>query len=308
MHTLIIPVIASNVNVVSSPHAVGLPASTAISGFGHAFLRLVSQMLAISLTDKGTAMAIQSYTVLDGRSKHTVADVNSKSKASAGDMASMVDERLAYIDMHLLVRFDCSSDALIKLHDNLLQLQGEVSRLGFSGGALQSSGPICLVEHDTTGRESLGKLPFDSRVLLDRTYLISLAQALFEESALDSIIRLLKQAEEQSKDYEAFSIRRIEIDKRTEKTPEDIIDLKYLGNLCALQVGYRAIEEPKARSTRMQDRYLHVYAEPVIGLCQLQTAGSLLRMDSESLNAESVFWKYQAKHPYYVSLETLNHE
>jgi CRISPR type I-F-associated protein Csy2 len=310
MHTLLMPVTADNVNILPTPHAYGLPSSTAITGFGHAAIRLINTMLNLSLVDHGVAIAIDTYNVKEGRPRHVIASRDSRSSAAGGKMSSLVDERLAHIDMYLLVRFECDQSQLAVVQNHLALIESQIGQLGFSGGSLQGRGAFEVIENDHSGQLSLERLPFDARVLVDKTRLIKAASDLFGEDSFDATVRLLNKSSEQRKDFQGTSEKiTLLIEKDEEElTKEDQLDRQYLGHLLALNVGYRAIEEPTTRKTRKSDLYLHIYAEPVTGICRLQSAASLLVAKDEMQKTESIFWKHRAKQPYYVSLETITHE
>lgn len=312
MHTLIVPLKVYNANVLTTPHASGLPGSTGITGFGHALIRLIHQLTGVMLEDKGTGMAVNTYSLQEGRPRHVLAGHKKNADAANGKMSSVVDERLATFDLNILVRFDCDMEKLTVLRQQLTVIASQVNRLNFSGGAIEVSGSLVVVEDDHTGLAALELLPYDARLLVDKTFVIQQVSELFEEDALDATLRLLKKSEEQNKDYRAFADKSAALLAREDipECPDEILDMTYWGTLSAIHVGYRAIESPRSRETRQGDRYQHVYAEPVIGLCRLQSVGSYLATQSNLHNqcSDAYFWQHLVQHPYYVSLETMNHE
>ncbi|AYG47825.1 hypothetical protein DV532_26440 (plasmid) [Pseudomonas sp. Leaf58] len=296
MHTLVIPFAAHNVNLRSSLHVVGTPAATAISGFGHAALRLIAEITRQSFVDRGSALVIKSYDMLPGRSKARLAMRDDAGKARAGTEAGMFDERLGIITGSFVIRFEASSGALFQLEEHLIEVKDALHTLGFSGGVLQVTDKLKINANDDNGLIAFKQLPGHHRVLVDRTEMLTTYAEAMEVDHLDALAQLLILSQEQLKAWGQSQVAKKSVgEKAVQEAEASEDDIPYLGRLVPMSIGYRAIELARLRNTGMP--YLHVYAEPVTGLARLQALSSYIRSE-EGISA---FWAHSHNDRAYIS-------
>lgn len=317
MHTLTVPFLACNVNVRPSPHAAGLPSANAINGLAHAIVRLISQMMGVSVADHGAALALNTYTLLPGRQKHQLAMIGDDEAAKKGKGAPLLDDRVAMIEGWLVLRFEAGISDMSKIGLNLEDLAEQIQRLGFAGGTLEILENLRLIENDDLGNNALCKLPSYARLVVDQTDYLGAYAACYEIDHFEALLRLLVSSEQQMQNYNkpaaAKEIQEGEEGDKADQTTcseEDQAindeleadkadwETAYLGRLVPIDIGYRALEAPKPRNAR--GGYLHVYAEPVTGLARIQLVASYLRQ-----KADNAFWKHHNKHPIYISTGVL---
>lgn len=295
MHTLIIPFVAHNVNLRPSLHVVGTPASTAISGFGHAALRLIAEISGQPFADKGTALVIKSYDLLPGRSKARLAMQADAGKARSGTEAGMFDERLGIISGAFVVRFEATAKAIVSLEEELPALRDLFHTLAFSGGVLQVTGKLKFHADDDKGLLAFKGLPGHHRVLVDRTEMLSTFAEHMGVDHLDALSRLLVLSQEQRKSWgKKPTTQKADSDEAAqEEIPVD--ETPYIGRLVPMSIGYRAIELPQQRNTGTP--YQHVYAEPVTGIARVQALSSYIRSEE----GFSAFWVHTNNNTAYIS-------
>lgn len=325
MNTLIVPFLASNVNVGASLHAVGLPSANAITGFAHAALRLIKDMTGSSPSDQGASLIINKYTLTPGRQKPQNAEHGDKDNVKASKFdASLSDERLAIIDGWVVIRFGVRLSGLTMIQDKLSDIAEQMHGLSFSGGTLSIPGKLQLIENDDSGSEALARLPSNARVVVDQTQDLERYATAYGLDYFEAMIRLLVISEEQGQQFfrkrsgensdadtqeneaEATAIPTDEPKTSPAKAvalPMDqhhveersVFESSYLGHLVPIDIGYRAIEEPQARNAR--GTYLHIFAEPVTGIARIQLLSSLIRRKE----SEKAFWQHSNNHPMYLS-------
>ena len=327
MNTLIIPILASNVNVGPSLHAVGLPSANAITGFGHAALRMIKDMTGASPSDQGSALMINKYTMLPGRQKPQSADHGDRGKVKGGTLdASLSDERLAVIEGWVVVRFGVGLTGLTNIQDKLTEIAEQFHRLSFAGGVLSIPSKVLLLEGDEDGMAAFGKLPKNARIVVDQTQDLQQYASAYGLDFFEAMIRLLVLSDEQGQSFN----RSKQIDAVPEKDQEDgthddktvqeapleepvgdlpmdqasvedraVFESAYLGHLVPIDIGYRALEEPQDRNAR--GHYKHVFAEPVTGIARIQLLSSLMRKKQ----ASNAFWHNHNQHPMYISKGTI---
>lgn len=320
MHTLTVPFLACNVNVRPSLHVVGLPSANAINGLAHAIVRLINQLMGVSVADHGAALALNTYTLLPGRQKHQLAMKGDLADAKSASGAPMIDDRLAMIEGWLVLRFDASLSDVGKIGLRLEDLAEQIQRLSFAGGTLEILENLRLNENDDLGNDALGKLPSYSRLVVDQTNYLGAYAACYEIDHFEAMVRLLVSSEQQMENFNKPAVAKetkqgeqvdevgnlsqttcSEDDQAiNEELDADKADWEtaYLGRLVPIDIGYRALETPKPRNAR--GGYLHVYAEPVTGLARIQLVASYLRQ-----KGDSAFWKHHNKHPIYISTGVL---
>ena len=328
MNTLIIPILASNVNVGPSLHAVGLPSSNAITGFGHAALRVIKDMTGANPSDQGSALVINKYTLLPGRQKPQKASKGDMDKVKKGDLdASLSDERLSVIEGWVVVRFGIGLSGLTSIQDKLSEIWEQLHRLAFAGGVLSIPSKLILLEGDEDGSEAFKKLPKNSRIIVDHTHELQMYASAYGLDFFEAMIRLLVLSEDQGNNFnksrtpEPAKTSGSEIPADCDDTPEiipqtptselpmdqqsiedrEVFENSYLGHLVPIDIGYRALEEPQNREAR--GGYKHVFAEPVTGIARIQLLSSLMRK-KESNNA---FWHHHNQHPMYTSRGSFQH-
>lgn len=323
MNTLIIPILASNVNVGPSLHAVGLPSANAITGFGHAALRVIKDMTGASPSDQGSALVINKYTLLPGRQKPQSAEHGDKGKVKGGTLdASLSDERLAVIEGWVVVRFGIGLTGLASIQDKLTEIEEQFHRLSFAGGVLSIPSKVMAFEGDDDGMTALGKLPKNARIVVDQTSDLHQYASAYGLDFFEAMIRLLVLSDEQGQNFnrsklidsvqskdqggtdivdETLQDKPLEQDasglpmNQTSVEDRAVFESAYLGHLVPIDIGYRALEEPQDRKARGD--YKHVFAEPVTGIARIQLLSSLMRK-KESISA---FWHHHNQHPMYIS-------
>lgn len=331
MNTIIIPILASSVNVGASLHAVGLPSANAISGFGHAALRLIKEMTGANPSDQGSALVINKYTLTTGRKKPASAEQGDMSRVKAGSLdASLSDERLAVIEGWVIVRFGVGLTGLSTIQDKLSDIAEQLHSLSFAGGVLSIPAKLRIFENDDNGSEAFGKLPANARVVVDQTHDLERYAKAYNLDFFEAMIRLLVLSDEQGKSF--YSAKAVEVSDEREATPEPdasiepkedndsltlesstlpmddqsvedraLFEQTYLGHLVPIDIGYRALEEPQNRTAR--GHYQHVFAEPVTGIARIQLISSLKRR-KDSVHA---FWQHTNEHPMYISKGAVQH-
>lgn len=312
MNTLLIPFSAHQVNISPSLHVTGMVSANAITGFGHALCRLIWDMFEVKAIDKGTALAIDTYTYHPGRQKNINAEKKEADKAVKGVGASTTDNRMGYLKGWVLLRFECSLAGLDLVREHITELEDQINRLRFAGGTMDIVQGARLFEGDS-GMKSLSALPEHARIIEDVTvdlfrYADSSGIDYFQ--AMNELLMMSQRpdvdegAEDQasgSEESEDFEVDSSEGQWEMPDTLEDIgvdsedMSIGWMPSLFAMDIGYRAIEMPRARLAR--GLYLHAYAEPVIGLARIRMVAGLIRSPS----IQSVFWVHRANHPYYLS-------
>ncbi|MBD8615704.1 hypothetical protein IFT69_18545 [Pseudomonas putida] len=314
MNTLIIPFSASSVSLRSTPHVVGVPSATAIAGFGHALCRLIGEAFGLEIHERGTALAVNRYSLLPGRPKHALARKTQGSKARDGSGSPMVDERIGHLTGAILVRFEASSIGTQTVASALDGLKDLMHLLRLAGGHLQVTHKLSLFQDDD-GPAALRTLPGYYRILVDRTSWIASYAKLKEIDHLESLVKLLLASERQmsSFSHDALSSPDVSVSPEVEAEPplegfeefyieadaqESTLDPDkvYLGRLLPIDIGYRLIEKPTSRNTGMP--YLHAYAEPVLGIARLQALSSY-RKSKEGFSA---FWVHHNEANTYLAL------
>ena len=296
MHTLVIPFAAHNVNLRPSLHVVGTPAATAISGFGHAALRLIAEITGQALADQGSALVIKSYDMLPGRSKARLAMKADAGKAKAGTEAGMFDERLGIITGSFVIRFEASASALHQLEEHLTDLKDLLHTLGFSGGVLQVTDKLNLNANDDNGLIAFKQIPGHHRVLVDRTEMLTTYAEAMGVDHLDALAQLLVISQEQRKTWgQGQAAKKSADDQVNQEGGEQEEDIPYLGRLVPMSIGYRAIELARPRNTGTP--YLHAYAEPVTGMARVQALSSYIRSEE----GFSAFWAHSHNDRAYIS-------
>ena len=289
MHTLVIPFEAHNVNLRPSLHVVGTPSATAISGFGHAALRLMTEISGQAFADKGSALIIKRYDMLQGRSKEADAG-----KAKEGTEAGMFDERLGMIIGYFVIRFEASASALHQLEGHLIDLKDLLHTLGFSGGVLQITDKLRLNVNDDNGLVAFKQLPGHCRVLVDRTEMLATYADAMEVDHLDALVHLLIISQEQLKTWGQGQAAKKSAEDQVDQEGEEE-EIPYLGRLVPMSIGYRAIEIARPRNSGTP--YPHLYAEPVTGIARLQALSSYIRSEE----AFSAFWAHSHNDRAYIS-------
>lgn len=315
MNTLVIPFVAHNVSLRSTPHIMGTPSATAISGFGHAVCRLIKDSFSLDIEDQGAALAINRYSFHVGRPKHALATKADAQKARDRKMASMVDERVGTLRGAVVLRFESSPLDSQALASRLDELKEFLHLLRFAGGHLEITHKLAIYQEDD-GEMAFRSLPGYFRVIVDRTPWISAFAEHSKTDNLEALLGLLLASENQMRNYGALptgtkaedgqeqaSVEPVQlvadeddfaayaVEEVATFDPESI----YLGRLIPIDIGYRLIEQPQERNTGMP--YLHAYAEPVLGVARLQALSSY-RKSKEGFSA---FWVHQAQENTYIA-------
>lgn len=311
MQSLIIPFRSDNVLINPSLHAEGLPSMNAITGCAHAAIRLISAVTGARIIDHGAALAINSYSRYPGRPKHVISGHGKGVKA--GSSAPLSNDKLCTLSGWLVLRFNCSRRDMRVIHNRLPFIEEDLPRLRFSGGSFEVTEPLRMIEEDECGVRGLSALPSTARLILDQTALIADYASQASVDHLKSLTSLLLASERQMADYEGFLSKMGEIEEtKSTLTPTEMLMTQYLGHLVAVDIGYRAIENPAWRVNPTP--YLHLYAEPVLGLARILPVSSFLSLaktqdgfDQPEVLITNAYWQHVAAHPYYLSKESVAH-
>ena len=329
MNTLLIPFQANNVNMSPTVHVFGTLSMTGLAGFGHAVVRMISDIVGAPLADHGVALALTEHHYFPHYQRPSWSKKPSYAKAVGG--APVQEFRVGSVAGYAIVRFEAKDEALISTRNNLSLISHNLGKLRFASGQFfPDPTGVKLFESDSDGAQALAKVPYDARVFVDHTSLIQRYAASHHVNDLEALMALITLkytpdvfggAPEQDEKPEApiedehtlelaleeiteevefdFSLFDedpslwVDVDAATLQAQEGWIE-QYFGRLIPVDIGYRLIEELTDRRHRYSDEhpYPHAYAEPVTGLARLQIVASCRKHNAP------IFWTHQSSSPF----------
>lgn len=223
MKTLRIPFSASQVNMSPNAHLFGTVSMMGLASFGHAALRLISTSIGHELLDYGTALVVCEHHYFPGYQKPSWSKYANLERAVGG--ASIQEYRVGSLKGYAILRFDGSDQAIIALQRKLDQICFDLAKLRFVGGRFFPDVlHIELFEHDPDGQSALKGTPYDARVFVDSTPLISHYAATHNVDRLEAVIKLVR-LHEQTSDVSHTSAPEKDLPEETTEVDQDWINL-----------------------------------------------------------------------------------
>lgn len=190
MNTLLIPFAANNVNMSPSVHVFGTLSMTGLAGFGHAAIRLISDIVKTPLVDQGVALALTEHHYFPHYQRPSWSKRTSYAKTVAG--APTQEFRIGCLSGFVILRFEATDAHLISIQRNLSLIAHNLAKLRFAGGQFfPDPHGVRLFENDPEGVLALAKVPYDARVYVDQTHLIQHYAACHAMSDLDALMALI---------------------------------------------------------------------------------------------------------------------
>ena len=295
---------AYDVNVKGNMYVSGLPALTSLAGLAGAMEHAIKQSIKLEDSiDVSVALFLNQLDVNPG----VGADIRYQVGEGSDEMknASLNDRLTASMGGYIFIRIQCvdedDEDRILSWsRDPKFKHIMESMRLGGGVISLGSASQVVSLSFDECQNKTISKFNRKNIFIMeDATYLIDECRN-HDEDRLDCLMRLVSFKKKKNNSDEAKNPvtqengidQEIKEEVSGEDVKEDNSDETYLGHIVPIAKGFASIESPQERNGVRRSNTLHVYAEPVIGLCRLRSLPSLLKLMASDEDLPLIFFRY----------------